>query len=331
MLIRSNLSIMILVISFVVIANTIAHSASSAFMNDGKPASVPIGHYQFCKRNPAECNIQTKGDVRLRLTQNSWEMLLRVNSQVNKSATEVSDLENYGQEEYWTYPNNAGDEEDYILQKRKILVDRGWPVAALLLTVVNYKVNNVRAVALTVRTDRGDFLLSSISDDIHLWNEQPYFVVLKRQSKNHTGKWTFDESWSAPIALKSEPKAPKEPKVSKKPKAPKEPKDSYVAVSIGEDRSGNTNYEFGFSGRSEKNAKKFARRKCLKYADKCRDFAWTKNGCLAIAVGENRNGDVYTQEYGNNRKKARSGALRRCRNGASSCRIDNAACSWNKK
>ncbi|MEP3264797.1 MAG: transglutaminase-like cysteine peptidase, partial [Hyphomicrobiales bacterium] len=38
------------------------------------------------------------------------------------------------------------------------------------------------------RTDRGDLVLDNLDDRVMLWSETPY-TYIKRQSKNHTGKW----------------------------------------------------------------------------------------------------------------------------------------------
>ena len=45
-------------------------------------------------------------------------------------------MEVYGREEWWTYPTRAGDCEDVALLKRLDLIEKGWPVGALLMTVV---------------------------------------------------------------------------------------------------------------------------------------------------------------------------------------------------
>lgn len=39
----------------------------------------------------------------------------------------VSDLDNYGSEEVWAYPEGSGDCEDYALEKRKRLSGAGLP------------------------------------------------------------------------------------------------------------------------------------------------------------------------------------------------------------
>lgn len=174
----------------VALVSTVASQAEArenAFMETGKLTSIPIGHYQFCKQRPFECNTKTRGDVRVQLTKANWQSLLEVNYQSNRAIQAVTDADLYGTEEHWTYPQHAGDCEDYVLIKRQRLMEQGWPPAALLITVVRQPNGEGHAV-LTVRTDRGDLILDNLEDRVMVWNETPY-TYLKRQSKNHTGKW----------------------------------------------------------------------------------------------------------------------------------------------
>jgi len=157
------------------------------FMEVGKITSIPIGHYEFCNQNPDECSTATKGDVRVKLTKANWETLLDVNNQANQLIEAVTDADLYGTEEYWAYPTYAGDCEDYVLKKRQALMAQGWPPSALLITVV-LQPNGEGHAVLTVRTDRGDLVLDNLDDRVMLWSETPY-TYIKRQSKNHTGKW----------------------------------------------------------------------------------------------------------------------------------------------
>ena len=56
--------------------------------------------------------------------------LKAVNDRVNTTVEPVTDQDNYGVAERWTYPTNGrGDCEDYVLLKRKLLVSAGWPRA----------------------------------------------------------------------------------------------------------------------------------------------------------------------------------------------------------
>jgi len=68
-----------------------------------------------------------------------------------------------------------------VLQKRKMLLQAGWPREALLITVVRDKAGDGHAI-LTVKTDRGEYVLDNQTDAILLWSDTGYRFV-KRQSQ----------------------------------------------------------------------------------------------------------------------------------------------------
>ena len=104
------------------------------------------------------------------------------------SDTPITDLEGFGIEELWTYPVSYGDCEDYVLMKRHMLMQRGWPASSLLITVVLQPNGDGHAV-LTVRTDRADYVLDNLNGKIKQWNKTEY-RYLKRQSEKYSGHWT---------------------------------------------------------------------------------------------------------------------------------------------
>lgn len=174
--------------------------AASSHMMTGGLTSQPIGHYDFCKANTIECNIRLRDSGPERLTDELWQQIITVNVGVNAAVTPMSDLEIYGREEVWAYPDNGvGDCEDYVLEKRRDLMRRGLSLSNLLITVVRKPDGEGHAV-LTLRTDKGDLILDNLTDAVHLWNETDY-RYLKRQATTHTGRWvTVRESQpSAPV------------------------------------------------------------------------------------------------------------------------------------
>ena len=73
----------------------------------------------------------------------------------------MTDLDHWGVVEQWNYPDDGyGDCEDYVLLKRRMLMQAGWPREALLITVVRDKKGDGHAV-LTVKTDKGEFILDN--------------------------------------------------------------------------------------------------------------------------------------------------------------------------
>ncbi len=161
--------------------------AGGAFMMTTGKTSQPIGHYEFCQSHVSECQIRSRKPARVVLTPQLWNQLVAVNAQVNLSVTPETDEQNYGRQEFWAYPNGRGDCEDLVLLKRRDLIQEGWPVSALLITVVRQKNGEGHAV-LTVETDRGDLILDNLQPRVLVWGDTDYLYV-KRQSEFDTGQW----------------------------------------------------------------------------------------------------------------------------------------------
>jgi predicted transglutaminase-like cysteine proteinase len=149
--------------------------------------SIPIGHAEFCAARPAECRPNQNVVEAVTLDDRAWSELLAVNAAVNQAVTPVTDQELYNVSEFWTYPNGYGDCEDFVLAKRRDLIEAGWPASTLLMSVVRESNGDGHAV-LIVRTDRGDLVLDNQDGTIRVWNETPYQFI-KRQSQADAGKW----------------------------------------------------------------------------------------------------------------------------------------------
>lgn len=157
-------------------------------MKTGDLSAQPIGHYDFCKRYRAECEIRSRAKGPLGTDDQLLELIESVNLSVNEAVAPMSDEEIYGVVEYWEYPDEGvGDCEDYVLEKRRQLMDHGISPSHLLITVVRQSNGEGHAV-LTVRTDRGDIILDNLTDEVNLWYETDY-TFLKRQSDRHSGRW----------------------------------------------------------------------------------------------------------------------------------------------
>ncbi len=154
----------------------------------GGRTTQPIGHYDFCQLNPAECSIKSSDQKPLHLTKDLWKKLIAVNNNVNSSIKPMTDMEIYGKDEVWAYPTKGvGDCEDYALEKRRDLARKGIPLSDLLMTVVK-RPNDEGHSILTVRTDLGDFVLDNLEGKVKLWSDTPYKYI-KRQSTTNTGVW----------------------------------------------------------------------------------------------------------------------------------------------
>jgi len=88
------------------------------------------------------------------------------------------------------------------LEKRRVLMQAGWPREALLMTVVRDHNGNGHAV-LTVKTDRGEYILDNQTNDISLWSDTGYRFV-KRQSQSDPNVWvSLGEPRAAPSTASS--------------------------------------------------------------------------------------------------------------------------------
>ena len=171
-------------------------------MSVGRITSQPIGHYEFCRATPAECRVRSAPSAPAALTDASWTALISVNQAVNAAVAPRTDLDLHGRSELWSYPGEAGDCEDYVLLKRRMLMERGFSPADLLITVVR-RPNGEGHAVLTARTDRGDFVLDNLDDEVRDWRDTPY-RFLKRQASTHTGRWVdITNGARVPVAVGS--------------------------------------------------------------------------------------------------------------------------------
>ncbi|TPM26099.1 transglutaminase-like cysteine peptidase [Mesorhizobium sp. B2-3-4] len=161
---------------------------ASGAMATGGLTSQPIGHYDFCKQHPGECSIRPARLAPAVLTEGLMRKLVNVTSRVNAAVKPMSDMDIYGKDEVWAYPDKGvGDCEDYVLEKRRQLSRMGISLADLLITVVRKPDGEGHAV-LTVRTDRGDYVLDNLTDKVKAWDQTGY-RFLKRQAIDNTGRW----------------------------------------------------------------------------------------------------------------------------------------------
>ncbi len=158
-----------------------------AFIKSFGDTLPPIGYVTFCQEHQGDCRPGPRFADRIQLTPAKFRQIEEVNTAVNTAIAPVTDLELYGKAEVWTYPTTKGDCEDYVLLKRRILIERGFPESTLLITVVRDENNEGHAV-LTVRTDAGDFVLDNKRRDIVRWADMPY-TFIKRQSEKNPLVW----------------------------------------------------------------------------------------------------------------------------------------------
>jgi predicted transglutaminase-like cysteine proteinase len=166
-----------------------AHLLQASYAAVGPETSVPYGWVDFCGRRPEECDVERLPPVDVRLTDQTWAVLSRVNRDVNAAIQPISNFDHWGTMlDHWDYPvDGKGDCKIYALYKRKLLLDDGFPRQALLMTIVRDLQGEGHAI-LTVKTDRGEFILDNLADEIRPWTAPGYRFV-KRQSQEDPNRW----------------------------------------------------------------------------------------------------------------------------------------------
>lgn len=164
-----------------------AGGPAASFARASDPASVPFGWVDFCRRYIGECDpAPSRGTIAL--TARTLGQIQRINGWVNSSVQPVSDAEQWSMVERWDYPTTGkGDCEDYVLLKRRLLIEAGFPRSALLVTIVKDS-HELGHALLTVKTDAGEFVLDNLTNEIKLWDQSGYRFV-KRQSEEDQNAW----------------------------------------------------------------------------------------------------------------------------------------------
>ena len=159
----------------------------SPFLKVYGPDTPPAGHVAYCRRFRSDCRAANPIKTRVALDKVRRSDLENINLVVNQTVVPSSDARLYGRVEFWTLPRWSGDCEDYVILKRKMLLERGWPTSALLITVVLDENGEGHAV-LVARTASGDFVLDNRNNRVLAWHATPYQFI-KRQSYRDPRHW----------------------------------------------------------------------------------------------------------------------------------------------
>jgi predicted transglutaminase-like cysteine proteinase len=186
-------------------ATSFAEPDATSYAALGPETSVPFGWVDFCQRYRGECQDDDRAPRDIELNAAAFRKISRINAWVNKTIDPLSDNDHWGKLDEWDYPaDGKGDCEDYALLKRQMLIEEGFPREALLLTVVKEKNGDGHSV-LTLRTDRGDYVLDNLTDQVKPWTRVPYRFV-KRQSQSNQNVWVaVGAPTSAPLYVSNKP------------------------------------------------------------------------------------------------------------------------------
>jgi predicted transglutaminase-like cysteine proteinase len=140
-------------------AATLAGAGTAIAATDDAPlyvavsevARAPIGWVEFCASNPGECATIPSAPRDVVMTSKAFKDLVSVNRYVNETIKPLTDLEHWGTIEKWSYPDDGH-------------------------------------AVLTVKTDRGEYILDNQAEDVVQWFETGYRFV-KRQSQKDPNVW----------------------------------------------------------------------------------------------------------------------------------------------
>ena len=178
-----------------VVAARLPETTNAVPVGDARPV---WGWVDFCRRYAGACEAPRTRAQDIRLDSAAWAAIVEVNRSINAAIEPSTDQDHWRAADRWDYPTDGkGDCEDYVLLKRKILMERGFPRQALLVTVVIDQAGDGHAV-LTVKTDHGDFVLDNMRDEVLAWVKTGYRFV-KRQSQEEPNRWVaLDDGVAAP-------------------------------------------------------------------------------------------------------------------------------------
>lgn len=153
-----------------------------------RSAVTPSGYVSFCLRFADQCAVAPGAPASVAMTPVLWAMLRKVNDDVNGAIWPEDDQRHYGRAEYWNIPTDGyGDCEDYALTKRRDLAARGVSLAALRIAVV-VTGDGGRHAVLTVVTDKGDYVLDNMKNEVLPW-DRTGLTWIERQDPSNAMAW----------------------------------------------------------------------------------------------------------------------------------------------
>lgn len=159
--------------------------ADSAFITGATPAQPPSGASQLCQRYSWACS---EGSSRTIDGHRELLVVKQINRHVNASTREVSDQSQYRLQEKWALPTKlGGDCEDFVLLKKRNLIEAGVDPKRLLIATVLDTRRRGHAV-LVYRSPRGDMILDNQTNQIKPWASTRY-LFLRMQDPNQPHRW----------------------------------------------------------------------------------------------------------------------------------------------
>ena len=156
----------------------------------GGETSIPYGWVDFCNRHAEECTLGKLKPVDVRLTRQTWKTLNEVNNRpTTRSSRSATSTIGARRSTIGTIRSTArATARSTRCSSASCSIERGFPRQALLMTIVR-DLNGEGHAVLTVKTDRGDFVLDNLSPTtIRPWNATGY-QFYKRQAQDDPNVW----------------------------------------------------------------------------------------------------------------------------------------------
>lgn len=144
-----------------------------------KPTLAPFAYVKYCVANADDC-AEGHGPAMITASAKQLRQLRQVNFQINRSIEPRYD--DAGTDE-WQADVTAGDCEDYVLTKRRRLIELGWSPNALRIAIAYTPNNNGHAV-LVVSTTKGDLVLDNRNNAVLNWHDTDLRWVMIQSPKN---------------------------------------------------------------------------------------------------------------------------------------------------
>lgn len=131
---------------------------------------APLGYQIFCLQQPSEC--EGGGTAKVALTSELMATLKRVNHQVNTTIRPRNDRG----PDVWSATATTGDCEDYVLAKRRALIQAGVSPSSLRIAYVK-TARGVGHAILVVKTGKRDLVLDNRTHAIKPLSQSGYRII----------------------------------------------------------------------------------------------------------------------------------------------------------
>lgn len=151
---------------------------TSLFIPSGKNIETPRYAKTLCQKYDWACS-RASDDV---TPNEKLRIAKRINSKVNRKIVPMRDDEQYNLVDMWVLPvSGYGDCEDFVLQKKFDLIQKGFRPEQLMIAIVAHKPDE-NHVVLVVRTASGDWILDNLNNKVLPWKETGYsFIAMQNQ------------------------------------------------------------------------------------------------------------------------------------------------------